>query len=225
MIAYQMIERFEFFHSRCIVHRDIKPENFVMGLGDNSGILQVIDMGLAKQYYHKSTNKHIEFKTGKQLTGTPRYASIHSHLGEELSRRDDLESMIYTWIYLYTGALPWENFSVESDEGQSDLHQCKINVSVEEICEDCPSEFNTILQYIKDLTFIDQPDYGGLKTLIQRLATRKHIDLFDKIYDWSVRAITIKDYPQFFDFLDDPELNPFNEQGYLKKELVKDKNL
>ena len=61
--------------------------------------------------------------------------------------------------------------------------------------------------------------------MIQRLATRKHIDLFDKIYDWSVRAITIKDYPQFFDFLDDPELNPFNEQGYLKKELVKDKNL
>ena len=34
MLAYQMIERFEYMHNKGFIHRDIKPENFVMGLGE-----------------------------------------------------------------------------------------------------------------------------------------------------------------------------------------------
>lgn len=111
MLAYQMIERFELMHSKCLIHRDIKPDNFVMGLGEKSNVLEVIDLGLAKKYYNLRAKKHIEFRTDKNLVGTPRYASIHSHMGEELSRRDDLEGIIYTLIYLHTGSLPWEYFS------------------------------------------------------------------------------------------------------------------
>jgi serine/threonine protein kinase len=41
------------------------------------------------------------------LTGTARYASINSHNGEELSRRDDIEAIGYLIVFLATGSLPW----------------------------------------------------------------------------------------------------------------------
>ena len=107
MIACQLIKRFEYLHSRNFVHRDIKPDNFLMGLGNKSNLLYVVDMGLAKRYFDPNSQQHIAFRNDKSLTGTARYASLHAHLGEELSRRDDLESIGYVLVYFYTGYLPW----------------------------------------------------------------------------------------------------------------------
>lgn len=40
---------------------------------------------------------------GRPFVGTSRYASIGAHNGDELSRKDDLESLGYVLIYLLTG--------------------------------------------------------------------------------------------------------------------------
>lgn len=69
-------------HSRKIIHRDIKPDNFAIGKGKNAHKIYMIDYGLAKKYLN-SQNKHIEYKTGKGLTGTARYASVFTHKGIE----------------------------------------------------------------------------------------------------------------------------------------------
>jgi serine/threonine protein kinase len=50
MLTEQMLERIEFMHTREILHRDIKPDNFLMGVGKNSHILYVVDLGLSKKY-------------------------------------------------------------------------------------------------------------------------------------------------------------------------------
>ena len=44
--------------------------------------------------------------------GTVRYASVHAHLGRTGSRRDDLESLAYTLVFLLRGRLPWQGFQV-----------------------------------------------------------------------------------------------------------------
>lgn len=107
MLAVQLIDRFKYMHKKNFIHRDVKPDNFLMGMGEKSNSLHIVDMGLAKKYIDPSTKQHIAFRNDKSLTGTARYASIHAHLGEELSRRDDFEAIGYVLIYLFTGYLPW----------------------------------------------------------------------------------------------------------------------
>ena len=41
-----------------------------------------------------------------------RYASVHAHLGRIGSRRDDLESLAYTLVFLLRGRLPWQGYQV-----------------------------------------------------------------------------------------------------------------
>ena len=47
MLWYQLLERFESLHKREFMHADLKPENLLMGLGDRSSIVHMIDFGLA----------------------------------------------------------------------------------------------------------------------------------------------------------------------------------
>jgi casein kinase 1 len=100
MLADQMLSCVEFIHSKNFVHRDIKPDNFVMGLGDVSNQVFIIDYGLAKKYRDPHSQMHIPYVEGKSLTGTARYASVAALRGIEQSRRDDLESLGVNWLYL-----------------------------------------------------------------------------------------------------------------------------
>lgn len=84
------------------MHRDIKPENILFGLDQNAHTLYLIDYGLVKKWRLENGN-HIGYKEGKSLTGTARYASSATHLGQEQSRRDDLEGAAYVLLYLLMG--------------------------------------------------------------------------------------------------------------------------
>uniref|UniRef100_A0A0M3IFU5 Protein kinase domain-containing protein n=1 Tax=Ascaris lumbricoides TaxID=6252 RepID=A0A0M3IFU5_ASCLU len=54
------------------------------------------------------TLRHIPFRKGKNLVGTAKYASLNSHNGLELSRRDDLESLGYIIVEFINRELPWK---------------------------------------------------------------------------------------------------------------------
>ena len=73
-----MIQIIEFIHSKQFIHRDIKPDNFLMGKKIPNKVY-IVYFGLAKRFFSKEG--HIPYKEQKSLTGTARYASINTHLG------------------------------------------------------------------------------------------------------------------------------------------------
>jgi hypothetical protein len=58
---------------------------------------------------------HIPYKEALGLTSTIMFASVHSHLGVELGRCDDLESLTYSFIYFLHGSLLWQGLGQGRD--------------------------------------------------------------------------------------------------------------
>ena len=129
-----------------------------MGVNDPSKIY-IVDFGLAKYYLEpkapppgdepaskeeKKKNplprtEHIPQCDGKSLVGTPRYASLHSHMGQEQSRRDDLETLCYMLTYLFNGKLPWSGLKADSKELKYiNIKKTKESISPEELCKGMP---------------------------------------------------------------------------------------
>jgi len=77
-----------------------------MGVGRHASIVYLINFGLSKEYRDPNTHGHILFNNGLGFIGTTAFVSINSHLGSELGRQDDLESLAYVLFYFLWGFLP-----------------------------------------------------------------------------------------------------------------------
>ncbi|KAH1240151.1 Casein kinase 1-like protein 2 [Glycine soja] len=186
MLADQMLNRVEFVHSKSFLHRDIKPDNFLMGLGRRANQVYIIDFGLAKKYRDTTTHQHIPYRENKNLTGTARYASMHTHLGIEQSRRDDLESLGYVLMYFLRGSLPWQGLKAGTKKQKYEkISEKKVSTSIESLCRGYPSEFASYFHYCRSLRFDDKPDYAYLKRLLRDLFIREGFQ-FDYVFDWTI---------------------------------------
>jgi len=56
--------------------------------------------------------------------------------------------------------------------------------------------------------------------LFTDLAAREGIDLNDNMYDWTVRAVTLKSHSNFFDFVKSQDVHPFQNDGRFAKKWV-----
>lgn len=162
-------------HTRHIIHRDLQPGNILVGVGDKAHIIYLIDFSLSKQYRDPRTHIHIKPNDTSSFIGTLAFASINSHLGLELGRRDDLESLVYLLIYLVRGSLPWVHL-----ETMSAVLDMKRNT--DELCRELPGEFRRMLDYLHGLAFQARPDYDYLQSLVRKLCLHSpetNIDLPD----------------------------------------------
>ncbi|KAK2714808.1 casein kinase I-like isoform X2 [Artemia franciscana] len=185
LLADQLICRIEYIHSRCFIHRDIKPDNFLMGLGKRGNLVYIIDFGLAKKFAN-ANNDHIPYRENKNLTGTARYASIHTHVGIEQSRRDDLESLGYVLMYFNRGSLPWQGLRAATKRQKYEIiSEKKMSTSVDELCKGYPVEFATYLNYCRTLRFEEKPDYTYLRQLFRNLFLRQRFT-YDYVFDWNM---------------------------------------
>jgi serine/threonine protein kinase len=162
-IGIHILKILKTIHNNGYIHRDIKPDNFLFSIDRKT--LYIIDFGLCKRYIKNDMN-HIEMKERHSIIGTPNFASIHSHNCIELSRRDDLESLIYILYYLYLNDLPWINKYNELDEKsrndciKKDKEQFIYYVKM-------PKILYNFYKYVLNLEFEETPNYNYWIQLFQ----------------------------------------------------------
>jgi len=179
LFADQMISRIEEVHSVGLVHRDIKPDNFLMGLNDKAGVVHIADFGLATYFRDPITHGHVQFRHGKTLTGSARFASIKAHDSTQ-SRRDDMESLGYNLAYLVRGTLPWQSMENGSQDRFEEIRRLKKHTSARSLCQDCPEELTDFIRYCRKLEFEQTPNYSYLRSLIRNAIGCGGVDVSDE---------------------------------------------
>jgi len=76
------------------------------------------------------------------------------------SRRDDIEQLIYTLIFLAKGDLPW---SLKKNYTTADIIKAKSCTRiVDMLLSDLPGQFRQSFEYVKNLGFEEEPEYEYL---------------------------------------------------------------
>ncbi|RPD61796.1 kinase-like protein [Lentinus tigrinus ALCF2SS1-7] len=192
MLAEQMLARIQFIHSRGIISGDIKPHNFALGSYDKTRTLHLFDFSHAQLFINPSTGEHIPFSTTRITTGTIRYASVAAHKGHEVSRRDDIESLLYTLLELYHGRLPWHNLSKRRD-GLFDDHIAGMKEGTEfrDFLSRSLPEFRSFHAHCMSLSYGQTPDYALLRGLFRERMGKEGWQ-YDWIFDWENGSSTEK---------------------------------
>ncbi|KAI0719776.1 kinase-like protein [Cerioporus squamosus] len=163
MLAEQMITRLQFIHSRGIISGDVKPHNFAMGIGSKARIVQLFDFGQAAFYVDPATNEHIPFRYGRLPA---------------ISRRDDLESLLYVLAELHYGQLPW---TTETELLR--IVQMKAGQEFQDFLSQSLPEFRAYHAHCASLSYGQAPDYAHLKDLFRRRMATEGWQ-YDWKFDW-----------------------------------------
>lgn len=161
MLNDQQLSILEYAHSRSVIHCDVTPTNLLMGHEQQTlPLIYLVDYGLARLFQDVHSSDHIPLTTGQPFVGTATFASVNTHKGIALSRRDDLESLSYVLLYLLRGSLPWQTTKAKSLTRRNRLAaKQKQARNVEQLFKQYPVEFLDLFKYARQLGFVQRPDY------------------------------------------------------------------
>jgi serine/threonine protein kinase len=149
-------------HSDLVIHRDIKPDNVRI----HDGEPYLIDFGLAAVFVddegiHKPEQFH------HIPTGSRAYMSPAVHLGASPSRRDDLVSLGYIFLWGADGRLPWEGSGGSVGVGRDvELAAAK---ALDALCSGFGERRDGIVDYLGEcyaLAYEEAPNYARLAECI-----------------------------------------------------------
>ncbi|XP_017478375.1 PREDICTED: casein kinase I-like [Rhagoletis zephyria] len=126
-----------------------------------------------------------------------RFASANNQQGREISRRDDLEALLYQAVYFVKKELPWDGHGQEITnvfQKQIAQGQFKEKLAPEELCIDMPRQFAEYLRLVRKCEFSQRPPYRKLLGLMRDVLTYLGIYADEDFYDWDESQIPLPLY-------------------------------
>jgi len=157
------------------VHKDLKANNMIFSR-ENKGMndkLFLVDFGLASRYLHLGIHRPFEPDQRSAHEGTLEYVSRDGHLGC-VSRRGDMECLLYVIIEWLGGHLPWDT---DDDERlkPTKIQEMKIDAfhNIEDfLTNKCqfkdkayPPVLEKMMNYVSKMKFEEEPDYVHFRSL------------------------------------------------------------
>lgn len=169
-IFYQSLKKVEELHKEGYIHCDIKPENILLGVKEDYKRIYLIDFSLSEKYVDED-GEPLEEPAHSVFKGSISFCSRKVLKGQYPSRADDLESLLYSMMYILRGQLPWLPppgvvFDDPKEKKEYVIKQKK-NLKDRDIFIGFPSVFMKIYQQLMLLGYEDTPDYNTLKKLIK----------------------------------------------------------
>ena len=174
-IMLKTIEIIENVHHKFVIHRDIKPDNIMI----RNGELFLIDFGFST-FYINEDKEHIPYHDkNMNILGTPNYVSVNIHDGVEATRRDDMISLGYMFLYLFYEKLPWENImNIENPSDYSAIHiyhpknmkrkELKSIGNIVSLSLEITPLLCHYIKYCYTLKYDEEPAYNIIKQLLKK---------------------------------------------------------
>ena len=139
----------------------MKPDNFMISSKDHK--VRILDMGIVMEYIRDGKHKPLG-RYGFQ--GTPIYGSISGLDKYTLNRRDDLESLGYSIMYLIDKeSIPWK-----SNDTKEGIMMLKKDFLVSDSIPACYQCIRDFISEASKLPYDAEPDYDHFETLLKNLS-------------------------------------------------------
>ena len=152
-------------HENNIVHRDLKPTNICL---DSNNKLYIIDFGIAKIYKH--TNVHNSETKLRGLIGSINFSSLNVINLIEPSRRDDIESLFYNFLYLLLSNEQYKYYdslnTLEKKNITYIIYLIQHTLNIQNI--DCDL-LSKLFNYIRRLKYNQEPKYDYIVQLLSKI--------------------------------------------------------
>lgn len=189
MLAIQLVDILQYYHSIGIIHRDIKPENFLSDLNLPMKHVYLIDFGLSRKYRKPSPIL-------KKRIGTLRYMSINVHEKKMQGPIDDLWSLGYVLIYFANGYLPWQKIKNKDKIEKFNLvYQLKKQYTADKLAEllnctcnkpDCNLQktFKSYFEYLYELNNLNDLPIIDYTKIVKLFWSCMHSHKYAYNYNW-----------------------------------------
>jgi serine/threonine protein kinase len=132
-------------HELGMVHRDIKPGNLLL---DRTGIIKVLDMGLAR-FFNKQQDSVTEKYDDKCVLGTADYLAPEQAVSNMVDIRADIYALGGTFYFMLTGQTPFPDGTIAA---KLVAHQTREPRSVESFRTDVPVGMMVVLRKMMSKT-------------------------------------------------------------------------